>query len=290
MIDPLKSSIYKPGNTSVVSSQQYKPSFNDPNMWLDSAKFFRALSIPILKSLMRTFTVAAAKYTPPGDKGKKLGVTTIPHQKYFCLIIDLEEQLKNPPKKLSKDILRIDKIQFEKGYKFKIIRNKFNEKPQFLGFAKNIRYAKHMARIENRGLFKYSWGTLLNTFNKQMIDQSHKYNQFTKDDVALYRTEYPPVFRTLAKKSPSIKKWSWGVIKGTPLDMQNAKWRIDGYNNIAESFAWGQIAVKRGIEAALHSWKSMVSAIQIGAVSRLQRFMDFQIHKLDIRYNKTNKK
>lgn len=252
----------------------------------ETTLFWESYAVPILKSCARAFLLAASKYSPPGKNGQMLGTTSIDPKYYYCRIIDLEKSKTDP--NVRKRPRAEDYEWIKKGYKFKVVSNQY--RPKFpgnrcLGYAKSLRTAKQIARIKNRGLMKYSWGTLLNNFSGKAIQQSKMSAKYFPDNVVgLYETELPPTFRLLAQKSPNITKYRWGAITINPTDVKNSKWELEGHNYKTDTNAFNGIAVRRGMNAALRQWKSAVNAMRAGSVKSLQRILKFQINQIMLKH------
>lgn len=248
-----------------------------------TAKFWEAFTVPILKSVARAFLQAASKYSPPGKNGQMLGTTSIDPKYYYCKIYDIQKMQKDPVQRLK--LVPNDLNHLRVGQKFKVVRNQYRKKPELLGFRKTMVGAKKLARIQNRGLMKYSWGTLLNNFSGKSIQNAKSFGNLTADGgVVVHEAELPATFRLLAQKSPNIKKYRWGSITINPTDMQNQKWVMQGHNYKTDTNAFNGIAVQRGYNAAFKQWKSVLQARRNGAVRSLQRLLNFQINKIILKH------
>lgn len=64
-------------------ASEHKQFLNSNEVFKDVAQFFKKMTVPIVQSLVRTFAVEAAKYTPPGNKMKKLGSAYIAKEYYY---------------------------------------------------------------------------------------------------------------------------------------------------------------------------------------------------------------
>lgn len=265
------------------------------DLWLDAVKFFEVYTTPILKGVARTFCQVAAKYSPPGlwkqyddpMTGKEwhwgLGKSNIANDLYYCRIVDLIASQKD--RNVKKRPRKEDFPYIEQGYRYKVITTKYKERPhKVLGYYKNIKHALHAARILNRGLAKYSWGTLLNSFQYPVLKQARQFSRFTTDHVVgLYETEMPNSFRMLQKKSPNLKKYRWGYIKVQNIDMQNGQWQMLIRNRLNQSEQYCAIAAKMGVRAALGYWNKISRAINNGMVKSFQKLLQFEINKVFIK-------
>lgn len=266
-----------PAGTQFTVGNQIKTNTKDFQLWADAAKFWQAFAIPTLKSITRTFLYTASKYTPPN-----MGKNSIDEKYYSCQIIPIGEAAKNPYMGIV--LYKEDWAMYKQGYDFKVIYNKWREPKKVLGYAKGIRNAKKLARIKNRGLAKYSWGTLMNNFTGPAFEAARTYSPYTSDNrEGLYATSLPKSFDFLAKKSPSIKQWQWGTIRSRAIDMQNGIFSVEGQNNLTDSFAYCKIAIDRGTQAALRQWGQMFKSIKTGNYERLQKFFNFEFRKIQIK-------
>lgn len=281
-----------------ITKVRVTPNLDDLTIWKDCKRFWAEMTAPLLKNCARVFVQTASKYSPPGHWKKKsvkrmthtpqpdvtpkfgLGNTTIPHEYYFCKIVDLEAARKatDPKDRPHKE----DYEWIKQGYKFKVIRNKYREKMKTIGYARNLVYAKHMARITNRGLTKYSWGTILNNFEQNITQRANNVNAFYADNntqLGLYQIESTPTFRILAQKSPNITKYKWGFTKIYTDDVQNGKWKMHMRNNLVQEEAFCDIAMRLGYRNMMRTWKDMIKKINTGS-SGLKKFVKTEINKI----------
>lgn len=282
---------FLPKRVKVDSVQRYDvvSKLRNPQIWNDVTRFWQTFTTPILKSLARTFCITATKYSPPGRPGKQLGTLKISQMYYYTDIIDMAEVLKNPnsPAKLKKFYA----VMMAKGFKYTIIYTKYRKRRRPLGYAKTYAEAMQIARIKNRGLAKYSWGSLLNNFSGAEVKRSKEFNTHNLDwRVGLYETELQATYKNLAAKSPSIAKYRWGTIRISADDMSNSKWSMDVNNNLTQSEQYCRIAVQKGQEAVLKQWRAIGQAINNRSISTLQDFLDFQINKINIKCNNKSKR
>lgn len=264
----------------ITSSTAYSPNVNDPQIWQNATRFLQTFSISILKSLAKTFCVTASKYSPPGNHGKKLGTANIDPKYYYRPIVDLLKAAKDPNIWLKKE----DYQKIRQGYKFKVIYDKFREKRRTLGYAKSMRAAKRLARIQNRGLLKYSWGSIVNNFSGKVIKQSQTATEYSLDNkIGLYETTLPSSFRLLAQKSPNIQRYRWGDIRVNPIDMANGKWRVTLTNN-AEYAGEIQPALRRASTAVYGQWQKMVNAINSGQIDTFSKYLKAELKRIEIKH------
>lgn len=262
--------------TQTVSSGKASLATRNADIWKDTVTFWHTMTVPILKSVARVIVQTASKYSPPGKPGKQIGTATIDGKYYYCKIIDLIASAKDPDVK--KRPRKEDYQYIREGYKFKIIKDKYRQKKQVIGYAKSLRAAKQMARIKNRGLTKYSWGTLLNNFTGALISEARR-----KGSNEFVETELPPNFKFLANHSPNITRYRWGSIRIQNEDGNGLKWRMQGRNNCTASNAFEAIAVRQGVEAGVRQWRRSLSAIKTGNINSFQKFLNFEIKKVLLR-------
>lgn len=229
--------------------------------------FFRKYGDAVAVGMCLRFSVRAAKYTPPKNRGKWTG--TIQDSLYFRPIQDLRLLAKGyyPRNHASKK----DYQMLREGYLFRIMNTKYRHRrtDAVFAYAKGINEAKRLSRIQNRGLSKYSWGELFDGMTKEALNQL----QVGKGDigqagqstgVSVYKvTKLPPIFQRLAKKSPNITKYHWGSYKWkyNPSKQQPKTIDFTITNRLTQIERYGQIAIKQGLIAAKKYaqkvWKSL---------------------------------
>ena len=253
-------------------ASQNKQFFNSNQVFNDVAQFFKKMTAPIVQSLVRTFAVEASKYTPPGTKTKKLGSAYIGKEYYYRPIqqFKLLHQGAYPGFHMTKK----DYQMWRNGYKFRVLNTKYRiRKGTVYAYCKGINEAKRVARIQNRGLAKYSWGSMIENFSSVKT---------TNDGWGFYQTELPPVFHRLAKQSPNIARTKWGFVSSDATGIKNGNLSFTMRNNLTEIQRYGQIAIKRGTTALLRQWNKMEKDIESKQSKRLQKFLDFEINKIKI--------
>lgn len=186
----------------------------------------------ILRKVATSYAKTASLYVPPGDgKGKKLGAKTIPRYMYFRRIKYLPDEVRD-----SKNIMKDkDKEQLHKGMLYKVVSKKRNKTTVW--YFKSIRKAKKYMKIQNRGLFKVSFGSALEKIGEII----------------------PSMIRSLMNKSKNLFNLkSLNKIIETKDD-SGAKIIVgnNAYNN--ESFA--SIAIRQGEYAASKTLKSELKKI-----------------------------
>ncbi len=92
-------------------------------LWEDTVRFFNVYTIPILRSLAKSFITTASRYSPPGKRGKRLGTASIENKYYYCRIVDLIASLHDPNVKHRPR--KEDFAYIKQGYKYKVLRNKY---------------------------------------------------------------------------------------------------------------------------------------------------------------------
>lgn len=194
------------------------------------------------------------------------------HGKQFSKVIDEVREFSKPIKNIIQDedikLYKEDWAAWKNGMKFKIVSNKWKQRPHTIGYASTMKQAQKMARIVNRGLAKYSWGSLLKNFGtgNQILDN---------DKLIISNTSVMPhsTFQTLARKSPNITKYTWGSINIKEADLKNLNWVLQGYtrNNADEPYA--RLALKKGMLAGAKKYKALLNAFAEQNTKSIQRLM-----------------
>ena len=196
------------------------------------------------------FAEAAAKFTPPN-----MGKANI-EQKYYSRPIykldDLAKGLVRTERGKRLYATKEDYAALRSGYKFKIMNTKYRVKRgTVFAYAKGINEAKRLARIERRGLSKYSWGSMINNTNQDVKKQLDKDKNASTIEVFSVN-KLPPIFQRLARKSPAITKYVWGSydwdFKPTPQKVDRIQFAIE--NRLAQIQTYGRIAIQQGSNAA----------------------------------------
>lgn len=284
-------SFFVPNRVRVESVQPYKffNKLRDPDIWNDVNRFWQTFTTPILKSLARTFCVTAAKYSPPGRPGKQLGTFKISQIYYYTTIIDMNKYAKSPELRIR--LKKDDWKMYRQGYMYKIISTKYRQKRKVLGYTRNYGQAMKLARIKNRGLAKYSWGSLLNNFSGSQVKRSKEFNTHNLDyRVGLYEVKLPSTFKNLAAKSPNIARYRWGTIKTIANDMQSGNYDIQITNHLTDSEKYCKIATEKGTQAVLKQWYTIVEAINNTSIDTLEDFLNFEINKINLKCNQKAKR
>ena len=217
--------------------------------------FFRKYGDAIAIGMCLRFAVAAAKYTPPKNRGR--WAASIQNSMYYRPIQDLRLLAKGMYPRCHPS--RKDFQMLREGYLYRIMNTKYRHKRQdaVVGYAKGINEAKRMSRIQNRGISKYSWGSMINN-----IDEDIKQTEISGSEVGtaggpkgigIYRSnKLPPIFQRLAKKSPNITKYQWGTYSWKYKPNSNTAKKIDFTitNRLTQIERYGLISIKQGLKAA----------------------------------------
>lgn len=228
--------------------------------------FFLKYSTMIYIGACMRFAQTAAKYTPPN-----IGKANI-DQKYYSRpiynLIDLAKGLIVNGRGRRVHATKEDFAALRNGFKFKIINNKYRapreEKRHAFAYTKGINEAKRLARIERRGLSKYSWGANLNNTQEDVENQLAK--GIPIEQVDIYQVQkFPPIFNRLARKSPAITKYTWGSYQKDIIVSENnvKKINITITNRLSQIQGYGQIAIRRGLMAANAYIKQIYSGVQV---------------------------
>lgn len=251
---------------------QHKQFLNNGQIFNDVAEFFKKLTIPIVQSLVRTFAVEASKYTPPGTKTKKLGSAYIAKEYYYRPIQQFKLLKQGAYKGFH--MTKKDYQMWRQGYKFRILNTKHRvRKGTVYAYAKGINEAKRAARIQYRGLAKYSWGSMIQHFSSTKTED---------EGWSFYETELPPVFKRLAKQSPAVTKTTWGFVSTDATGIKQGRLSFTMKNSLTEIERYGEIAIRRGTNALLKQWNKIQNDIERKQSKRLQKFLDFEINKINI--------
>lgn len=252
-------------------ASQHKQFLNSNELLNDIALFFKKMTVPIVQSLVRTFAVEASKYTPPGSKTKRLGSAYI-GKEYYSRPIQQFKLLHQGAYK-GFHMTKKDYQMWRQGYKFRVLNTKYGvKKGTVYAYTKGINEAKRVARIQNRGLSKYSWSGIITNFSGIRTEGGNGF----------YNAELPPAFKRLAKESPNITKYTWSSIYTDASDIKNGRMSFLITNTLTDIERYGQIAIRRGTQALLKQWNKMQKDIENKQTKRLQKFLDFEINKFNI--------
>lgn len=185
----------------------------------------------IATQMLRKFAETAARFTPPN-----MGKANIEQKYYSRPIQDLVKLSKKeyPHYYASK----ADYAALREGYKFRILNTKVGHKRnEVYAYARGINEAKRVAKIQNRGLARYTWGEAV--LNSTLSN---------KKDFADIRVEttLPPIFHRLVKKSPNIAKYHFGEAHAEWETGAKPHFHIQVINKLAQSERYCKIAIERG--------------------------------------------
>lgn len=230
--------------------------------------FFKRYAATIYIGMCMRFSQTAARYTPPN-----IGKAYIDPKYYSRPIIkldDLARGLVRTERGRRLYATREDLAALRAGFKFKVVNTKYRLARELknvaVGYTKGINEAKRMARIENRGLSKYSWGSMLNNTKEDIIDEVNKGASF-KDMIVFRAKILPPIFGRLARKSPNITKYNWGIYdaKFEPNVKSPNKMVVTVRNRLTEIQRYGLLAINRGIKAAMSYANAVWSKVPLMA-------------------------
>ena len=243
----------------------------------------------VARMMLRKFAEVAAKFSPPN-----IGKATIEEKYYYRPIYkldDLAKGLVRTPLGRRLYATKEDYAALRAGMKFKIMNTKYRVKRGTVyAYAKGINEAKRLSRIQNRGLTKYSWGSIITTFSTkdiQGIGQKTKFgtvdesgNQLTR--TSLYTTDLPPIFSRLERKSPNIKKYRWGFAD-YKLSESGRQIDLTIQNRLAEVERYSQIAIRQGCNAAVKEVRKLIGYIQQNMseklVANIQKMFKFELFR-----------
>ena len=268
------------------------------NYWKDNMDFGHYTQY-FARMMLRKFAEVAARYSPPN-----IGKANIENKYYYRPIYNMIEMSKGKVFTPKGKVLYPTKEDYEairKGMRFKVMNTKYRvRRGTVFAYTKGINEAKRLARIENRGLTKYSWGSILNTFNGQnvgkLVGDSKKqagdiaYTRFgvQKEDKPghflkrriLVQTQLPVIFKRLQNKSPNIKKFRWGNVDWQEEDKPSNKITFTIKNNLAEVEKYCDIAIRRGVNAAVQEAQKLIKYIEADARDKIERMFNFDMDKV----------
>lgn len=193
----------------------------------------------IIRSMARVFCQTAAKFTPPN-----MGKSYIDEKYYYRPVQDLSLLAKGQYSPYH--ATKADYQALRKGYKFRVLNTKVgHKKNEVYAYTRGINEAKRLARIENRGLARYTWGNALN--NKGIHWSEGKMDQFVHSQIEV---ELPPIFKRLERKSPNITKFNFG---SRQMSYRNGIISMTILNRLAQSERYCQIAVGKA-RAQVNKW------------------------------------
>ena len=179
--------------------------------------------------------------------------------------VDVDQEVKNINRGNDEiPLYKEDWAAIKQGHRYKIVSNKAGAPRKTLGYAKTMPEAKKMARILNRGLAKYSWGTLLKNFSE---DQS-------TDRINIHTSvQQHATFLKLAAKSPNITKYVWGKMKYDGSEAKNLTWYIQGFTRNNADQPYAPLALEKGVQKGMQHFKSVLNAVAESNSKTLQRLL-----------------
>lgn len=247
----------------------------------------------VARMMIRKFAEVAARFSPPN-----IGKANIDAKYYMRPIYKLEDLAKGLVRTERGKRLYATKEDFaalRRGMKFKVMNTKHGVKRGTVyAYAKGINEAKRLARIQNRGLTKYSWGSVITTFNMQAIKSINKDTAFGAEGqgksglgsgkgltrTALYTTDLPVIFQRLQKKSPNIKKYRWGSVQWRVSQLDGRRLEFLIQNALAEVERYCDIAIRQGINASVREVSKLVKYIETDAADKIEKMFSFKIFRV----------
>lgn len=281
-------------NTYFIAAAQTSLPKVDSQLMIDMFKQymnFGYYTVQVGKMMLRKFAETAARYSPPN-----MGKANIQNKYYYRPVYKLEQLAKGLIRTEKGRVLhatREDYAALRAGMKFKVVNTKHGTKKGVaFAYTKGINEAKRLSRIENRGLTKYSWGSIINTFMKKDLMALNRPTKFealswdkSKESLvplsrrALYTTDLPPIFERLRQKSPNIAKYRWGNVR-TNVSNSGTKIQFRIQNNLAEVQSYCRIAIERGTNAAINEVNKLVKYIKDDAVDKIDKFFKFDVFRV----------
>ena len=225
--------------------------------------FFKKYANYVCIGMALKFSQAAAKFTPPN-----IGKAYIDPKYYSRPIYSLEELAKGLVRTERGRRIHATKEDFaalRAGFKFKVVNTKYRasrtQRRQAIAYTKGINEAKRLARIQNRGLSKYSWGGMLNNVEEDI--QKQLAAGVSPGELSVFRLgNLPPIFQRLLRKSPNIQRYQWGTYDwnyDNPKEIKKIIFTVE--NRLAQIEAYGRLAISKGINAASRYCNSIWRAV-----------------------------
>lgn len=244
----------------------------------------------VARMMLRKFSEVAAKYSPPN-----IGKTTIDQKYYYRPIYKLEDLAKGlctTERGRRVYATKEDYAALRAGMKFKVVNTKYGtKKGTAYAYTKGINEAKRASRIQNRGLTKYSWGSILNTFttnNLRTLNRPTKFGILSQkrgggtyqlERRTLIQTELPPIFKRLEKKSPNIVKYRWGSVNWA-TNPSGTKIKFTIFNKMTEVERYCDIAIRQGVNAAIKESNRLINFIRDDAADKIEKMFAFDLFKV----------
>lgn len=228
--------------------------------------FFNKFGNWICIGMSLKFSQTAAKFTPPN-----IGKAYIDPKYYSRPIYSLEELAKGlvrTERGRRVHATREDFAALRAGFKFKVVNTKYRatreQKRHAVAYTKGINEAKRRARIQNRGLSKYSWGGMM--ANTEEAIQKQFNEGIHPKGLSVFRLgNLPPIFQRLLRKSPNIQKYNWGTydwdFRPSSKDVKKIEFTIE--NRLAQIEAYGRLAISKGVNAANRYCNSIWKAVGV---------------------------
>lgn len=244
----------------------------------------------VARMMLRKFSEVAAKYSPPN-----IGKATIDQKYYYRPIYKLEDLAKGlcrTERGRRVYATREDYAALRAGMKFKVVNTKYGtKKGTAYAYTKGINQAKRASRIQNRGLTKYSWGSILQTFttnnmrtlnrptNFGILAESRQGGAYQLERRTLIQTELPPIFKRLEKKSPNIVKYRWGSVNWA-TNPSGTRIKFIIFNKMTEVERYCDIAIRQGVNAAIKESNRLLNFIRDDAADKIEKMFAFDIFKV----------
>lgn len=244
----------------------------------------------VARMMLRKFSQVAAKYSPPN-----IGKANIDNKYYYRPIYKLEDLAKGlvrTERGRRVHATREDFAALRAGMKFKVVNTKYGtKKGTAYAYTKGITEAKRVSRIQNRGLTKYSWGSILQTFttnnlrtlsrptNFGILAQKRGGGTYQLERRTLIQTELPPIFKRLESKSPNIVKYRWGSVNWA-TNPSGTKIKFTIFNKMTEVERYCDIAIRQGINAAVKESNRLLGFIRDNTAQKIEKMFAFDIFKV----------
>lgn len=212
------------------------------NFEKDVDDIMRRYGLWIMRSLLRVFATEAARFTPPN-----MGKSTIEDKYYYRPILTLIKLVRGEYRRTY--ATPQDKEMLKQGYNFKVLNTRYkkHQKGEAYAYTKDIKEAKTLSRIKNRGLARYSWAGALNNKASEMYLDKKNVNSGHFMEI-----ELPLIFKRLVRQSPDISKYNF---ISRAMTYRGGVVTVQIENKLAQSERYCAIAVARGT-AAVDRWQS----------------------------------
>lgn len=252
---------------------------------------FGAYTEYVARMVLRKFAQVAARFSPPN-----IGKAIIDRKYYYRPYYKIEDLINGDVRTERGRRLHATKEDFaalRAGFKYKVMNTKHGVKPGTVyAYTKGINQAKRVSRIQNRGLTKYSWGSILNTFNSQNVAKTfRRQSRGTRFGVMnqagtaqfknriLVQTDLPVMFKRLQNKSPNIAKYRWGSVRWEEAKEGNTI-KLTIQNNLAAVERYCDIAIRQGLNAASKEVYKLINYIQSDAKEKIEKMFNFKLFRV----------